>query len=52
VNETPDSATKTWVLALTSAGSLMAVLDAMVVATALNTMRVDLHASIEALEWT
>jgi Arabinose efflux permease len=52
MNEANDGATKTWVLALTSAGSLMAVLDAMVVATALNTMRVDLNASIEALEWT
>ena len=52
MNEANDGATKTWVLALTSAGSLMAVLDAMVVATALNTMRVDLNASMEALEWT
>jgi EmrB/QacA subfamily drug resistance transporter len=43
---------KTWVLALTSAGSLMAVLDAMVVATALSTIRRDLGASLEALEWT
>ncbi|MGA7613321.1 MAG: hypothetical protein WCF49_24435 [Xanthobacteraceae bacterium] len=51
MNEANDGATKTWVLALTSAGSLMAVLDAMVVATALNTMRVDLNASMEALEW-
>jgi EmrB/QacA subfamily drug resistance transporter len=40
------------VLALTSAGSLMAVLDAMVVATALNVIRVDLGTSIETLEWT
>lgn len=52
MNEANDGATKTWVLALTSAGSLMAVLDAMVVASALNTMRVDLNASMEALEWT
>jgi EmrB/QacA subfamily drug resistance transporter len=44
--------TKAWVLALTSAGSLMAVLDAMVVATALSTIRRELGASIEALEWT
>src|SRR5262249_37726540 len=50
--DTNDGATKIWVLALTSAGSLMAVLDAMVVATALNTMRTELPASIEALEWT
>src|SRR5215467_6566511 len=42
-------ATKTWVLVL---ASVMVALDALVVATALNTMRIDLHASIEALEWT
>ena len=52
MTEISDTAAKRWVLALTSAGSLMAVLDALVVATALNTMRIDLHASIEALEWT
>jgi MFS family permease len=43
---------KTWVLALTSVGSLMVFLDALVVTTALNAIRVDLGASIEALEWT
>jgi EmrB/QacA subfamily drug resistance transporter len=43
---------KRWVLALTSIASLMAVLDAMVVATTLSTIRVQLDASIEALEWT
>src|SRR5262249_10136246 len=49
----PDSrATKTWVLVLASVGSLMVALDALVVATALSTMRLDLDASIEALEWT
>jgi MFS family permease len=32
--------------------SLMAMLDAMVVATALSAIRVDLGASIKALEWT
>src|ERR687897_409831 len=45
-------ATKRWVLALSSAGSLMAMLDAMVVATALSTIRQDLGASIETLQWT
>ncbi|MGH6868453.1 MAG: DHA2 family efflux MFS transporter permease subunit, partial [Methylocella sp.] len=40
-----------WVLGLVSAGSLMAVLDAMAVATALSTIRLDLGASMEALEW-
>src|SRR5262245_63005398 len=47
-----DTATKIWVLALTSVASFMAALDAMVVATALGTIRLDLGASIEALEWT
>jgi EmrB/QacA subfamily drug resistance transporter len=43
---------KTWVLTLTSAASFMAALDALVVTTALSTIRIDLGASIEALEWT
>ena len=41
-----EESVKRWVLALTSIASLMAVLDAMVVATTLNTIRVQLHASI------
>src|SRR5258708_25653332 len=41
-----------WVLALTSVGSFMVVLDALVVSTALSTIRLHLHASIEELEWT
>jgi len=41
-----------WVIALTGIGSLMAALDTLVVSTALSTIRVDLHASIAALEWT
>jgi EmrB/QacA subfamily drug resistance transporter len=45
-------ATRTWVLALTSVASLMVALDALVVTTALTTIRVDLGASIEQLEWT
>src|SRR3954466_1425669 len=44
--------TRTWVVALTALGSLMAALDTLVVATALSTIRVDLHASVEQLEWT
>ena len=44
--------TKIWVLALTSAGSFMAALDALVVATALTRIRLGLGASLEALEWT
>jgi EmrB/QacA subfamily drug resistance transporter len=41
-----------WVLALTSAASLMVSLDIQVVATALPVLRVHLHASLAALEWT
>src|SRR6266550_77363 len=44
--------TRTWVLILSSVASLMVALDALVVTTALSTIRVDLHASIEQLEWT
>ena len=41
-----------WVLALASAASFMAALDTLVVTTALTTIRLDLGASIEQLEWT
>ena len=41
-----------WALALASVASFMVVLDALVVATALNTIRRDLGASIAQLEWT
>src|SRR3954452_10692331 len=41
-----------WVLALTALASFMVSLDALVVTTALNTIRVELGASIEALQWT
>src|SRR5215471_16931122 len=41
-----------WVLALTSVASLMVSLDNQVVATALPAIRVHLHASLAALEWT
>src|SRR6266540_74832 len=44
--------TRTWVLALTAVASFMVALDALVVATALSTIRLDLGASIEELEWT
>jgi EmrB/QacA subfamily drug resistance transporter len=44
--------TRTWVLALTGIGSLMVALDTLVVSTALSTIRVDLGASLEQLEWT
>src|SRR4051794_21234641 len=41
-----------WVLALTSVASLMVALDALVVTTALSTIRVDLGASVANLEWS
>jgi EmrB/QacA subfamily drug resistance transporter len=41
-----------WVLALTSVASFMVSLDTQVVATALPVIRVNLHASLAALEWT
>src|SRR5258708_17812511 len=47
-----ERATKAWVLARVSVASFMVFLDAMVVTTALSTIRADLDASIEALEWT
>jgi EmrB/QacA subfamily drug resistance transporter len=46
------SRSTTWVLALASVASLMAALDTMVVSTALTTIRLDLGASVEQLEWT
>ena len=41
-----------WVVVLTAIGSLMAALDTLVVSTALSTIRIDLHATVEQLEWT
>src|SRR6266508_4046016 len=46
-----EKATRAWVLALTSVASFMVSLDSQVVATALSTIRLDLRASIEQLEW-
>src|SRR5262249_48356255 len=43
--------TKRWVLALTAIASFMVALDAVVVSTALSTIRLELNAPIEALEW-
>ena len=45
-------ATQRWALVLGSVASLMAALDTLVVATALGTIRADLGASVEGLEWT
>jgi EmrB/QacA subfamily drug resistance transporter len=44
--------TARWVLVLSSVASLMVALDALVVATALETIRRHLHASLGELEWT
>ncbi|WP_344176639.1 DHA2 family efflux MFS transporter permease subunit [Kribbella lupini] len=41
-----------WVLGLTAIGSMVVALDTLVVAAALTTIRQDLGASIEQLEWT
>ena len=48
----PSRSARRWVLALTSVASLMVMLDLLVVTTALNTIRLQLGASIEELEWT
>ncbi|MEU4744769.1 MFS transporter [Actinosynnema sp. NPDC023658] len=48
----PMTSAQRWVLVLVSIASLMVVLDMLVVTTALNTIRLDLGASIEELEWT
>src|SRR5213593_2025808 len=50
--QTSNNAATGWVLALTGVGSLMAALDTLVVSTALSTIRVDMGASVEQLEWT
>jgi len=41
-----------WVLGLAAVASFMVALDTLVVSTALTTIRVDLGANIEQLEWT
>src|SRR5215204_3365640 len=41
-----------WVFAITSAAAFMVTLDNLVVTTALPSIRADLGASIEGLEWT
>ena len=49
---TDTSRMRIWVLVIASAASFMAALDTLVVTTALTTIRLDLGASIEELEWT
>ncbi|HEX3957692.1 MAG TPA: MFS transporter, partial [Trebonia sp.] len=41
-----------WVLMITAAAALIVALDQLVVATALQTIRKDLGASMASLEWT
>jgi EmrB/QacA subfamily drug resistance transporter len=48
----PTKAATRWVMVLTAIGSLMAALDTLVVSTALSTIRLDLGATVEQLEWT
>src|SRR5213075_403372 len=52
VSEAAGGAQRTWVLVITSVASLMVVLDALVVATALTAIKTDLGASVAELEWT
>jgi EmrB/QacA subfamily drug resistance transporter len=46
------SSNQRWVIALTSAASFMVVLDLLIVATALGTIRTHFGASLAQLEWT
>src|SRR6476659_6060526 len=47
-----DKAKALWALGIASAAVFMVTLDNLVVSTALPTIRRDLHASLESLEWT
>src|SRR5215470_11218615 len=49
---TPIRASRRWVLGLAAVASFMVALDTLVVSTALTTIRLDLGASVEQLEWT
>ena len=48
----PEAAKKRWALALTSLGAFLVILDSQVMTVALTTIRTDLHATYEALQWT
>jgi EmrB/QacA subfamily drug resistance transporter len=52
VSVSAQSSTQRWVLALTSAASLMIALDVLVVATALDQIGKEFGAGVEALQWT
>jgi EmrB/QacA subfamily drug resistance transporter len=49
---TPGPPSKGWTLVLAGLATFMTALDTLVVTTALPVLRVDLHASLSALEWT
>jgi EmrB/QacA subfamily drug resistance transporter len=49
---TTSPSSRRWVLGLAAVASFMVALDTLVVSTALTTIRADLGASIEELEWT
>ncbi|HEX4564787.1 MAG TPA: MFS transporter, partial [Solirubrobacteraceae bacterium] len=51
-NANTSSQRRAWVVVLTGVASMMVALDTVVVATALSTIRLDLHASVSQLEWT
>src|SRR5437879_12779844 len=52
MNEQRFTAPQRWVLGLTAAASFIAVMDGMVVTTALDTIRRDLSAPLSHLHWT
>src|SRR2546421_12830461 len=47
-----DEPHKTWTVVLASLGVFMTALDALVVTTSLPVLRIDLHSSLQSLEWT
>jgi hypothetical protein len=49
---TSETGKKAWILGLASAAPFMVALDALVVSTALSTIRISLGASFEAWQWT
>lgn len=52
MQETKDTTAKHWALGITSLASFMMALDAMVITTAFATIRAELGASVETLQWT
>jgi EmrB/QacA subfamily drug resistance transporter len=52
MQESNDTTAKNWALGITSLASFMMALDAMVITTAFATIRAELGASVETLQWT